>query len=406
MIRKLRLKLIMVIMGALLLIFGAVITTLNLTAYYDSVRQTQNFIDMITENDGFLMQQRRPPDFSDRYGNINFDDMRARRFFYVKMDRRGNIIDADYSMMFDFPKAEAEAYIFDALKSNKSNGQVGYFYYGAAEKSYGKIIVFSERRVEIDMLAHLTNSSLVVAGISCVFLLLFSFLLSKWMVAPIKAAFEKQRRFISDANHELKTPLTIISANVDVLQREIGENARFGNIRVQLARMNKLIGHLLTLSKTEDTAAGDSYARFDLSKAMLSAALEFESCAFEEGKEYEYEIGEHIFYTGNEEKLKSLLSILIDNAIKHAGKGSKIKVALKMEAGRPRLSVYNTGFGIPDAEKDKIFDRFYRSDASRARERGGYGLGLSIAKAIADAHKGKIRINGEQGKWVEFVVIL
>lgn len=406
MIKRLRLKLIVVVTGALLLIFGTVIITLNLTVYFDNVRQTENFLSAIAENDGFISPQSDASDLPDFHGDIDPNDMRARRFFYVKADKQGNVNEVNYNMMFDFPESEAQEYIADALESGKSSGQIGYFYYRIQEKGYGKIIVFAERRVEMGILSRLTSTSVVVAGISCAFLLLLSILLSKWMVAPVKAAFEKQRRFISDANHELKTPLTIISANVDVLQKEVGDNDRFGHIRTQLTRMNKLIGHLLTLSKTEDANDGIVYSRFDLSKAMLSTTLEFESRAFEEGREYEYDIKKDISCMGDEEKLKSLLTILIDNAIKHSDKGSGIKVSLKAESGRPRLSVYNTGAGIPDSEKDKIFDRFYRSDNSRARETGGYGLGLSIAKSIVETHKGKIKAVGEYGKWVEFIVTL
>jgi nitrogen-specific signal transduction histidine kinase len=419
MIKKLRLKLILVIAGALLLIFGAVLTTLNLAVYNNSVQQTESFISMIAENDGFLTPQRdhqredpeianndEPPHFFGRRGTITADDVRARRYFYVKTDLSNNILSADYSMMFDFPESEAQEYISKALSAGNASGQIGYFYYGVMEKSYGKIVVFAERRVEMDILSGLTSISLVVAGISCVLLLLLSFFLSDWMVAPIKKAFEKQRQFISDANHELKTPLTIISANVDVLHREVGENERFGHIRTQLTRMNKLIGHLLTLSKTENSEERIIYTRFNLSNALLATSLEFESRAYEEGRVYDYDIHRDITGFGDEEKLKSLLSILIDNAIKHSEKGSEIKVSLKTESGKPRLSVYNTGLGLPDSEKEKIFDRFYRSDHSRARETGGYGLGLSIAKAIVEAHKGKIKVTGQYGKWVEFIVTL
>ncbi|MDR2043216.1 MAG: HAMP domain-containing histidine kinase [Clostridium sp.] len=409
MIKKLRIKLILVITFSALLIFTFVLVSLNFFVYSDSERETERFLHMIVENDGFFSGEGTSRKKSrTQWGRPGFnqDDMRARRFFFVKVDESGNVFESNYEMMFDFADVDAAEYIDSVSKSGETSGRVDSFTYLSEEKSYGKMIAFAERSVEIGLLTRLTEWSLVTAGISCALLLLLSFLLSKWMVAPIKNAFAKQRRFVSDANHELKTPLTIISANVDVLQNEVGDNTWIAHIRTQLIRMNKLIHHLLTLSKAEDAAPEMIHAKFDLSKAMLSTALEFESHAFEENKEYTCEIQNRITYTGDEERLKQLLGILIDNAITHSGKQSKIKVSLKMEAGRPRLSVYNTGMGIKESERDKIFDRFYRSDDSRARETGGYGLGLSIAKAIVDAHKGKIRIIGEHGKWVEFVVTL
>jgi signal transduction histidine kinase len=273
------------------------------------------------------------------------------------------------------------------------------------DKNYGMIIVFAERSVEMGLLTRLTQFSFITAAISCAFLLGLSVVLSKWLVAPVNEALVKQRRFISDASHELKTPLTIISANIDVLQNDVGDNQRFTHIRAQLARMNKLIHNLLTITKTED-APEMIHKRFDLSQSMLATALEFESRAFEEHKEYVCDIKPGIAYAGDEDNLRQLLGILIDNAITHSGNNSAIKVTLKMDAGRPTLTVYNTGVGIKDDERHKVFDRFYRSDGSRARESGGYGLGLSIAKAIVDAHKGRIKVIGEYGKWVEFVATL
>lgn len=406
MIKKLRIKLVLVMTGSLLLIFAAVFLTVNLSMYNTSARDTENFMYMIAENDGFFLQRRNDFTGDPRYPGFNPDAMRARRFFYVKVDAQGDVFEANYDMMFDFSDIDASEYVSNALNSRKSSGKISRFSYFVEEKSYGKIAIFAERSVEMRMLEHLMNVSLIVAGITCVILFGLSVILSKWMAAPIKNAFEKQRRFISDANHELKTPLTIISANVDVLQNEIGNNPRFEHIRTQLTRMNKLIHHLLTLSKTEDSSAQMILSRFDLSKAMLSTVLEFESRAFEEDRKYTYDIQPGISYAGEEEKLKQLLTILIDNAIQHSVQNSEISVTLKEEAGRPRLSVYNTGMGIKDTEKSRIFDRFYRSDDSRARETGGYGLGLSIVKSIVDAHKGKIRIAGEYGKWVEFIVTL
>lgn len=417
-------------MGALALMFGAIILTLNLAVHLNSVQQTENIIDLIAQGDGFSLAGSDTQGeisgnvFSDSEGLngsnqlntgssletqgvvVNSDDMRARRFFFLKVDNSGTILEENYSMMSDFSKTQAEEYLTQALISSTSKGQIDYYYYGVQEKSYGKIVVFVERRVEMGLLEHLTSLSLIVAGVSFVLLFFLSLVLSRWMVAPIQTALEKQRRFTSDANHELKTPLTIISANVDVLNREVGKNERFAHIRKQIDRMNALIERLLALSKTEDVQENNMRCSFDLSKAVLSTALEFESRAFEDGRKYLCNIIKDISYFGDEEKLKSLVSILIDNALKHSHVGSTIKVSLSARFGKPILSIYNTGEGVCETDKDKLFDRFYRTDTSRARETGGYGLGLSIAKSIADEHKAKIKVNGEQGKWIEFVVSL
>jgi signal transduction histidine kinase len=410
MIKKLRIKLILVITGALILIFGTVFLTLNLSVYSASERESERFMQMIADNDGLFLPGGGGflgnPDNQLRYPGINPESISARRFFYVKINTNNTVLESNYDMMFDFSENDATEYINEALASNNNTGTIGSFSYLIEDKHYGRIAVFAERSVEMGMLSRLTETSLIVAGISCVLLLGLSFLLSKWMVKPVESAFNKQRRFISDANHELKTPLTIISANVDVMQNEIGYNPRFEPIRTQLARMNKLIHNLLILSKTEEADFYIVHRQFDLSKTVLNTVLELESLAFEEGKDYEYEIIDGISFTGDEDKFKQLLTILIDNAIKHSDADAKIRIILKEKSGKPHLSVYNSGTGIPDAERGKIFDRFYRCDDSRTRETGGYGLGLSVAKAVVDAHKGKIRVIGEYGKWVEFIVVL
>ena len=145
---------------------------------------------------------------------------------------------------------------------------------------------------------------------------------------------------------------------------------------------------------------------FSLSSAVLNTALEFESRAFEEGKQYSCEIKENISYIGDERHIKQLVGILIDNAIRYSNTNGQIQISLKTESNHIRISVYNTGVGVMDEDHYKIFERFYRSDESRSRETGGYGVGLSIAKAIAEMHKGKIIVTGKHGEWVRFDVML
>jgi signal transduction histidine kinase len=224
------------------------------------------------------------------------------------------------------------------------------------------------------------------------------------MTAPIKKAFDKQRRFISDASHELKTPLTIISANIDVLKNEIGENQRLTHIKFQSERMNELVLDLLSLAKISEGNTSIIRNKFNISGSVLNTALEFESRAFEEEKKYSYDIEENIEYIGDERQVKQLVSILIDNAIQYSDANGQIKVSLRTQGGYINISVFNTGTGVPENEKKKIFERFYRTDESRSRETGGYGIGLSIAEAIAESHNGKITVSGEYMKWIRFDV--
>ena len=409
MIRRLKIKIIAIVLGTLLIVFAAILLVLNLSVYRTSAYRVGTFMDTVVENDGFLFPPRGKPDLRHEGGIDQFrtpEMMRAGRFFYVKTDHNGKIIEMNLEMMFDFSNDDALNYILAAADSGRREGNIDSFRFLSAEKPYGRITVFAERSIEISLLEQLTGTSLWVAGAVSFILACLAVFLANWMVTPVKTAFDKQQRFISDASHELKTPLTIISANVDVLQNEIGDNQRLTHIKDQSDRMNSLVHSLLTLAKTDEDQPHLVFSKFNLSGAVLKTALEFESFAFEEDKLYSYNIDENISFIGDEQQIKQLTSILIDNAIQYSDTGGQINVSLRSEGGRPHMSVFNTGIGVPNEEYEKIFERFYRHDESRSRETGGYGIGLSIAEAIVKSHKGKISVSGEYGKWVCFNVIL
>jgi signal transduction histidine kinase len=400
--------------GSVCLVFSSLFVTLNILMRSSSSQQTDLLLRLVVEQDGFvaphggsrLMDGTQSIYSSAPNSDTNLVLIRAGRFFYVKVDTHGNFLEVNCDMMFNFTDEEALELAKTALSRIRKSGAINHFQYLAASKDYGEIIAFAERSIETQMLAGLVTISGWVALANFFPLFFFLWYLSKWAVKPVQVAFEKQRRFISDASHELKTPLTILNANVDMLEIETGANERLSNVRTQSARLNQLIQDLLTLAKTDEGNAKTVFSEFDLSQTILNTALEFESRAFEEGKRYEISVAERVAAVGDKQQIRQLAAILIDNAIKHSNENGRIQVTLKTEGTKPVFSVYNTGAGIPDREKGKIFDRFYRSDDSRSRETGSYGLGLSIAKAIADGHKSKITVDGKVGEWVRFSVVL
>ena len=413
MINKLRFKFVLITVGFLIAVFAVVFVMLNIFMQTSSSRYTEYLLTSVAEQDGFPFAQRpvRIPRSEERESYEmplpppGSDMMRAGRFFYVKVDTSGEILESDFEMMFDYTYEEAASSAREVLAKGKSKGVLGNLQYLSAEKPYGKIIVFAQRSIEEQLLTRLTSISIAVAGVTIPLLFAFSVFLSGWAVKPVKATFDKQRRFISDASHELKTPLTIISANADLLENERGGSVeRIGHIKAQTERMGSLIRDLLTLARADEADVKTVYNSFDMSKAISNTLLEFESRAFEEGRELGGDIAEGICIMGDEPQIRQLASILLDNAIRHSNEGGRIRVALSQEGGRVRLSVYDTGEGIAPEEIPRIFDRFYRSDASRSRETGGYGLGLAIAQAIVGAHGGRIEVRSEIGDGAEFLV--
>ncbi|WP_312611985.1 HAMP domain-containing sensor histidine kinase [Oscillibacter sp.] len=412
MIKRLQIKFVCIMMGVLFLVFTVLVATLNIFVYMSNAEQTDKILRMVAEQDGmeFLLPPSRTEEDAHQelliHPRFDSQSMRAARLFCVKLDKQDQVLQVQHEMMFDFTQEEAVSYSEAVLLSGKTRGSYDDYQYLVAEKDYGKIIVFVENSRELKILDELIFISMIVTAATCVLLLGFSVLLSKWVVKPVKSTFAKQRQFVSDASHELKTPLTIISANVDVLENEIGENIRLQQIRDQADRMTRLVHDLLALARADEGANQLVATEFDLSRAVLSTLLAFESQAFEDGKTLDFNVAEGLRYTGGEPQIKQLVAILMDNAIKHSGKGDEIKVTLRRESEKNILEIYNTGDGIPEQEKDRIFERFYRSDTSRSTKTGGYGLGLAIAKSLVELHKGKISVSGKEGAWTCFTVTL
>lgn len=396
MIRHLQLKITAIMAGVLLAVFAIVFVTLNIRMQIGSYQKMESWLAVVADLDGSIIDQSDADDENSGDSPV----------IYAKVDHRNNIIDANTNMIYNMTPDTLEAITASALSQNKQSGTVDHYQYYIEEKDYGKIIAYTERGATVELLRDLVYNSLIIAGISCIVLLFISIVLSQWAVKPVKDAFEKQRRFISDAGHELKTPLTVIAANTDVLKNEIGENTELNHIRDQSNRMSGLIHDMLALARSDEDSRGVQFVEFDLSGAVRNTVLGFESAAFEANKKMTYEIQEGIRYTGNEQQIRQVVSIFVDNAIKHSGAGGDIQIQLKRDGGKIRISFYNTGVGVKDSEKEKIFERFYRSDESRSRETGGYGLGLAIAKSMVHQYGGKISVDGVAGEWVRFTIRL
>ena len=232
-------------------------------------------------------------------------------------------------------------------------------------------------------------ASAVIAGISV--------LLSGWLTKPAKKAFEQQKQFVSDASHELKTPLTIIGANAQRLHKEIGDNRWLDYILKENRRMGKLLEELLVLARVENTPSDSGYQRFNLSRALTGALLPYESEAFEQGVHFYMDIMEECFITGQEEHLKQVVIILVDNALHHVSDGGNVWVRLSEKKDKVFLEVANTGEEIPEEDRKKIFQRFYQADKARAGKQNRHGLGLAIADAVVQRHRGKITVECRDG---------
>lgn len=237
----------------------------------------------------------------------------------------------------------------------------------------------------------------------CVFILVSVF--SKKAINPIIESMQKQKQFITDAGHEIKTPLAIISANADVLELTSGKNEWITSIRNQSNRLDRLVKNLLMLSKMNENL-DLVFSDFDLSKVAVEITKSFQVIAEKQNKKLLMDVQSSVMLKGEENGIRQLISTLVDNAIKYSNDNGTIKISLRSIKKSIKIEVYNTVDSIDKENLNKLFDRFYRSDSSRSRETGGYGIGLSIAKSIVEIHRGKIFAKSEDGKSICFTVLI
>ena len=270
------------------------------------------------------------------------------------------------------------------------------------ETKEGNLIMVNNTSTKSYLLKELFKSILVFIILETIQVII-SLNITKRIVKPVNESFIRQKQFIYDASHELKTPIAIISASAEMLEKNPKEKKWLENIKTENNRMNKLVISLLDLSKSENIKENEVYTNVNLSKVIKNKALTFESLIYENSLELDVDVVNDIMFNCNEDRIKELLSILMDNAIKHSLPNSQIIVKLSKEKNNIYLSVKNKGKEIPISEREKIFERFYRLDKSRNRDDNRYGIGLSIAKNIVINHNGTISVNCKDG-YTTFIV--
>ncbi len=393
--KKIKTKIFFVLFSILSFFLIIILTILNATLYYNEYNQLQEKITKI-ENMNLKLQSIIVDD-----KNPLFMDLGV---YVIYFDSNENMIDI---INYANDGLTAKDILSIAKKglnkySQKINLYFNNYYFSLNHKN--EIIIINYSTVKTKLLFSLKISILLFILLE-ITIIYASTQLTKWLSKPIEDTFIKQKQFICDASHELKTPLSIIMASADALENNPEETKWLNNIKSESEKMHKLVIDLLELSKIESGEKDDTYIKTDLSKLIEKSLLPFESIIYEKGLHLEYTIEPNINYKCNEIRIKQLVSILVDNAIKHAFTNSKITVNFFKEKDEINLLVKNRGIAIPKADQEKIFERFYRVDDSRNRNQNRYGLGLAIAKNIVLNHNGKITVNCSDG-YTTFKVIL
>lgn len=287
---------------------------------------------------------------------------------------------------------------------------VPYIYKDVKLEDYGVIALVS-RIEDTNTLESLVSILCLVGVVAFCVIFCISVLVAAKIVRPVENAWDRQKNFIADASHELKTPLTVISANIDVIRANPEDKIEtqskwFGYIDAEISDMQKLINDMLVLAKYDSKVDTDILSRVNLSDVVEEAGLVSESRAIEAGIEMDFRITDDIYIKGEERRLKQVVMILLDNALKNTPQGGRIILSLARMKNEAVIVCHNTGEGIVQKDLKSIFNRFYRADASRTRQSGGSGLGLAIAKSIVDSHRGKIYAESDGKTFAKFVVRL
>ncbi len=427
MIKTLQKKFIATAMAAISILLLVLTGTINVANGLISARQTDEQLKMLAETEKQLMKQRETPTESDdipkrsfpwpkekhalRQGlfhpPMNEDMAMSLRFFIVCLNEQNKAIRKDVSRIAAVSTDEAVSYAVRAVNAGKQNGYLEHFKYQIltdAEASENKTVIFLDVSGQFLSIVRVLVLSIIVAAVGWLCMLFFVMRLSKKAIRPIAQNIQKQRQFVTDAGHEIKTPLAIIQANIDAMELINGENKWSRNIRSQTTRLSGLMQNLLTLAKMEEENLVLTMERFSLSMLLEESISLFDEAAALKDIRVERQIGREIFICANEEYIRRLLSILLDNAVKYTSQSGTIRVVLKNADHTAILQVENTCECLPEVDAAKLFDRFYRGDSARTQKNGGYGIGLSAAYAIVKAHQGSISAKYRDGHTIVFTI--
>lgn len=409
MIQKLRRKFIFILMSVVTLILLAVFVSVLLSTSINTQRMSETMLQQVLNMRP--PSQGLPPQVEGGQNPVGAVSPNARMPIMVaEISTDGTISFLTNQLQF-IEEDEAISAVRAAMNTEKDSGLLQNYELRFQKSDDGVRIALADISMERAMLQSLIINSLMIGCTALVVFFFASIFLSRWAVRPVELAWKKQRQFVADASHELKTPLTIILSNAEMLSApetftDKKKSRRMEHIRAEAARMKKLVDDLLTLAKTDGTKGIMVRERVDFSFLMTRTILTFEPIVFDDRKKLTYKVQENIFVAGEAQRLQQLLSILLDNAVKYCPSGGLIWISLnEIDKKNALLTVFNDGEPIPKEEIAQIFQRFYRIDQSRSA-RGSFGLGLAIAENIVREHDGKLWVESDDENGNSFFVSL
>ncbi len=435
MIKQLRTRFILVAMLCMIGVLTVIMTSINVTNYSQTLNTAYQTIDLLSENreqgttpgefagekpgnkpgikpneNGAVTatdkDNRHPEKPNEERKNFSQEKPFSARYFTVLLNEKGEVIKTDISNTVSVDETTAREMAKERFSQGKQKGVANPFVFQQIPSQEGICYLFLNCEDDFSYFYSFlwTSIGICFGGIALVFVLVCFF--SGIVMKPVAESYEKQKQFITDAGHELKTPLTIIDANAEVLEMEGGESPWINSIRNQVKRLSELTQKLVFLSRMEEEKAPLSITEFSLTDAVLETAAPFEAVATTHDKTLEISCKEGVTYKGDEATIRQLISLLLDNAMKYSSENGNISITLTEIGKKKQLTVTNTVEKVGNTSPALWFDRFYRQETSRNSATGGHGIGLSVAQAIVNAHKGKISAAYQNRNQVIITVIL
>lgn len=393
MVYNLRKKLIRICAVSIVIVCTAIFAVMVVMSTVQLNQTMDTLTDAIASNNGVFPEfeeynRPRPSEGFHHADVITQETQYSTRFFTVWLGDDDRIVHANVDYIFSISEVQVQDYAEKALSSGRKAGWVDNYRFKFFEANGEKAIVFVNGDMNRMMSERFILTFFMVLAGSGLVILILVILLSKRAVRPIAESYEKQKQFVTDANHELKTPLTLILTNLDIVEAEVGKNEWLDDIRCEGERMKMLVNQLVMLSRMDEDQSNLTISQFDLSDAISDTVSEFKALAADRQKSLSCQVEPAVEYKGDEGMIRRLVAILMDNAVKYCDDGGEIRVAVS-KRHHPVTQVENSCAQAEQVDLGKLFDRFYRADRARSYD-GSFGVGLSIARAIARKHRGDI----------------
>jgi K+-sensing histidine kinase KdpD len=390
-------------MLATILVIGSIYGVILIENYRNTNFQIDKLLDLIIENDGTIPEYKERKDELSNF--ITKETQYSTRYFTIKVTNANEIIETDMKFIVSVTQEDTEKILDTVLKDNKESGYYENYKYKIVQKSDKKMIVFLDCTTQLNNLKFTTQKSLIIIAIGLVIIFIIVSILSKRILNPLVQSLEKQKQFITDASHELKTPLAVITADIDVLEMTVGEdNEWLCSIKKQTNRLDTLIKSLLKLSNIEERKNKLELIEFSITQVINEEIQEFKSLL--KGKQIKFDSSKDVIMVADINYIKQLIAILLENSIKYTPDDGIIEINAERNGKSTKIEISNTCENSKNINISKLFDRFYRDDKSRNKQKEGYGIGLAIAKSIVDFHKGKITAEISKNETICFKITI